>query len=346
MHRKAQQIMTVLVLAMFATSGVLATEPSLEETATSRPMEERLLIMGSGDINGTYYPVVGAICRLINKDQDKHGLRCLVDAGGGSAVNLEGLRKGNLDLAIVQSLAQDQVFKGEGAFKELGAFPELRSLMSLHGETTIVISAKDAPIRTIKDLSGKRVNLGHPGSFQRTMADLVIGAFGWTEKSFSHALEIEPGNLAKAMCDGQLDAAFLTGAQPSQEVDVMVKDCGARILDINGAEIETLLTTHSYLTAQIIPAMLYGNDIESIGVVATLTTTTEMPEDIAYQTVKAVMENFTSLTEMHIALLSLKQEKMASAGLSAPLHDGARRYFEENATLPQDEAQAESKQAQ
>ncbi len=330
MRQKIHYVLASFVVMFFLSAGAMAADAEPTESS----VRERTLVMGSGSISGTYYPVAGAICRLVNKERERHGLRCLVEAGGSSATNLQGLRDGTLDLAIVQSMAQYQAYKGEGAFKEVGAFPGLRALMSLHGEAVILIAAKDAPIKTIEDLPGKRVNLGHPGSFQRTMADLVVGAFGWTEKSFSHALEIEPGELGKALCDGQVDAVFLTGVQPQEEVQSMLKECGARILEVKGKQIDTLLEKHSYLAVQTIPGAQYAgqtDDVATIGVLSTLMTTDKLPENAGYEIIKAVIENFEPLTGMHLVLATLEQENIGKIGLSAPLHEGASRYFKEMA---------------
>ena len=54
---------------------------------------------------------------------------------------------------------------------------------------------------------------------------------------------------------------------------------------------------------------------------------------IAYAITAAVFSNLNKFRNMHPALRYLNPEEMASDSLSAPLHDGAKRYFKENGLL-------------
>ena len=54
-----------------------------------------------------------------------------------------------------------------------------------------------------------------------------------------------------------------------------------------------------------------------------------MDADLVYHTVKAVFENFETFKKLHPAFANLKKEEMITDGLSAPLHEGAMRYYKE-----------------
>ena len=85
-----------------------------------------------------------------------------------------------------------------------------------------------------------------------------------------------------------------------------------------------------------IPGGMYeGNpdDVQTFGVRATFVTSSEVPDEVVYQTVKAVFDNFDRFKRLHPAFANLKPEDMISAGLSAPLHDGAKRYYQEQGWL-------------
>ena len=49
--------------------------------------QQKFVTIGTGGVTGVYYAVGGAICRLVNKDRAKHGLRCSVESTGGSVYN-------------------------------------------------------------------------------------------------------------------------------------------------------------------------------------------------------------------------------------------------------------------
>ncbi|MDG2670834.1 TAXI family TRAP transporter solute-binding subunit, partial [Vibrio parahaemolyticus] len=54
-----------------------------------------------------------------------------------------------------------------------------------------------------------------------------------------------------------------------------------------------------------------------------------VPEEVVYNVVKAVFENFDDFRRLHPAFANLKKEEMVKDGLSAPLHPGALKYYKE-----------------
>jgi TRAP transporter TAXI family solute receptor len=81
-----------------------------------------------------------------------------------------------------------------------------------------------------------------------------------------------------------------------------------------------------------IPAGMYPNNPQpttTYGVMATVVTSAKMPADSVYAVVKAVFDNFDEFKKLHPALANLKEENMIKDGLSAPLHEGAARFYKE-----------------
>ena len=143
-------------------------------TGFSASAEETFVTIGTGGVTGVYYPTGGAICRLVNKSREEHGIRCSVESTGGSIYNINTIRAGELDLGIAQSDWQYHAYKGTSKFKESGPFKELRAVFSVHPEPFTVVARKDANIKTFDDLKGKRVNIGNPGSGQRGTMEVLI----------------------------------------------------------------------------------------------------------------------------------------------------------------------------
>ena len=56
---------------------------------------------------------------------------------------------------------------------------------------------------------------------------------------------------------------------------------------------------------------------------------TATPADVVYQVVKAVFKNFDDFRKLHPAFANLDKAQMAKDGLSAPIHDGAAKYYKE-----------------
>jgi TRAP transporter TAXI family solute receptor len=290
------------------------------------------LTVESGEISGMYYPEAGAICRLLNKDRSRHGLRCVVEPTAGSAANLAALRNGDGQLAIVQSRVLAQAVQGIGVFAK-DPNPELRSLMSLHGEALVVLINASAKIKTAADLKGKRLTLGHPGSFQRLMADSLLAAEGIESRDLASALEMDAQKVSEALCRNEIDAAIFTGLHPIAEVQDAIDDCGATLLSLKDQALEAYLKANPAYFRQTIPADTYiglHEKISSFGMAAVLVTTTTLSAEDGYVVVKSIFDGLSSFKTMHPQLVTLDKKQMARDALVAPLHEGALRYYKEN----------------
>jgi TRAP transporter TAXI family solute receptor len=86
-----------------------------------------------------------------------------------------------------------------------------------------------------------------------------------------------------------------------------------------------------YRTATIPGGMYRGSDADTktFGVGATFVSSTDVPDEAVYAVVKSVFENFDAFRKLHPAFAHLKPEEMIADGLSAPLHDGAAKYYRE-----------------
>src|SRR5271154_1597022 len=83
------------------------------------PAAEKIITIGTAGVTGVYYPAGGAICRLVNRGRKEHGIHCTVESTGGSINNLEAVRKGDLDLGIVQSDLLYHAYSGSEIFADV-----------------------------------------------------------------------------------------------------------------------------------------------------------------------------------------------------------------------------------
>ena len=101
-------------------------------------------------------------------------------------------------------------------------------------------------------------------------------------------------------------------------------------------EHDKLVKEKPYYAAATIPGGLYPGNPEptqTYGVLATFVSSSKVPADTVYAVVKAVFDNFDEFKKLHPALAVLKTEDMIKNGLSAPLHDGAAKYYKEKGWL-------------
>ncbi|RJG42146.1 TAXI family TRAP transporter solute-binding subunit [Motilimonas pumila] len=315
--------------------ALAATGLSLGLSMPSASAQEFISI-GTGGVTGVYYPTGGAICRLVNKGKKEHGIRCSVESTGGSVYNLNTIRAGELDMGVAQSDTQYYSYNGEKQFEKAGAYKDLRSVFSVHAEPFTVVARKDANIKNFADLKGKRVNVGNPGSGQRSTMELVMAAYGWTNKDFSLASELKPAEQSQALCDNKVDAIVYVVGHPNGSIKEATTSCETVLVNVSGAEIDKLVEGKPYYRQVAIPGGMYQGseqDTKTFGVGATFVSSTNTSEKVVYEVVKAVFENFSQFKRLHPAFANLEKEQMVQDSLSAPLHDGAKKYYNEAGLL-------------
>ncbi|EJE8525341.1 TAXI family TRAP transporter solute-binding subunit [Vibrio parahaemolyticus] len=294
--------------------------------------EETFVTIGTGGVTGVYYPTGGAICRLVNKSRAEHGIRCSVESTGGSIYNINTIRAGELDLGIAQSDWQYHAYNGTSQFAENGPFKELRAVFSVHPEPFTVVARQDSNIKTFDDLKGKRVNIGNPGSGQRGTMEVLMKEYGWSYDDFKLVSELKAAEQSKALCDNKIDAMVYTVGHPSGAIKEATTSCDSNIVTVAGPKVDKLIADNSFYRVATVPGGMYrgsDNDVMTFGVGATFVSSTAVPEDVVYNVVKAVFENFDDFRRLHPAFANLKKEEMVKDGLSAPLHPGALKYYKE-----------------
>lgn len=317
-------------MMIYRSAAIAAAMCAMVAAPVPAAFAQDFVTIGTGGVTGGYYPTGGAICRIVNARRDETGLRCTVESTGGSVFNANALKRGDLELAIVQSDFQAAAYEGVDPFE--GAFPEMRSLFSLYGEPAQIMVRADAGIDSFADLVGKRVNVGDPGSGTRAMVDLILPYTGLSIDDFALVSELASAEQASALCDNRIDAAFWAAAMPNGSTQEATATCGVKVLAIDEPWLEEFLAANSSYSRDMVPAGLYpGVDegIPTFGARATVVTRADLSDDAAYEIVKSVFEALDEFKQLHPALANLQPEFMATGALTAPLHPGAEKYYRE-----------------
>ncbi|MGH7265843.1 MAG: TAXI family TRAP transporter solute-binding subunit [Candidatus Rokuibacteriota bacterium] len=297
--------------------------------------QQTFVTIGTGGVTGVYYAVGGAICRLVNKDRKTHGIRCSVESTGGSVYNVNTIRTGELDLGMVQSDVQFNATKGIGPFKD-NPYKELRAVFTVHPEPVTIVARRESGVKRVQDLKGKRFNVGNPGSGTRVLAEQLVAALGWKLSDFSLVSELKADEQSQALCDNKIDAFLYAVGHPAGNIQDATTSCDSVLVSVSGPAVEKLVKEHSYLAEATIPGGMYRgnpNATETYGVLATLVSSTRTSDDVVYRVVKATFDNFNEFKGLHPAFAHLDPARMIKDGVSAPMHEGAVRYYKEKGCL-------------
>ncbi|MGY6772241.1 TAXI family TRAP transporter solute-binding subunit [Gallibacterium sp. ZY190522] len=300
-------------------------------TSASVIAEDKFVTIGTGGQTGVYYVVGQSICQLVNRDTAKTGLKCNAPSTGASVANLNGIANKQLDMGIAQSDWQYHAYNGTSSF-EGKKNEKLRAVFSIHPEPFTVMARDDSGIKSFDDLKGKRVNVGDPGSGTRATMNVILKAKGWDDSVFKVASELKPAEMASVMCDNNLDAITYNVGHPNGALKEAAASCNAHLVPVTGPAIDKLVADNPYYAKAVIPGGLYkGSDqpVDTFGVYATLVSSTDVSPEVVYDVVKAVFDNFDRFKRLHPAFANLKEQDMIKNALSAPLHEGAVKYYKE-----------------
>ena len=311
--------------------GGVVTAATIAFGGTAAFAQQQFISIGTGGVTGVYYPTGGAICRLVNRDRKEHGIRCAVESTGGSVYNINTIKAGELEFGVAQSDWQHHAYNGTSKFSD-NPFPGVRAMFSVHPEPFTLLVRADSGITSFEGLKGKRVNVGNPGSGQRATMEVVMEAFGMGMGDFALATEYKGSEMAKQICDDNIDAMIYTIGHPAAAIKEATTTCDVQLVSVTGAPIDQLVADNPFYRVATIPGGMYaGNDQETttFGVGATFVTSADVSDDVAYIVAKSVMSNLDDFRGLHPAFANLDAQQMINDGLSAPLHPGAVKAYKE-----------------
>ena len=318
---KKVALMAIVIALAFA----FTTVPADVQAKTT------FVTIGTGGITGVYYPTGGAIAKMVNAKRKEYGIRATVESTGGSVFNVNAVMSGDLEFGVVQSDRQYQAIKG---MAEWDGKPQkdLRAVFSIHPESVTLCATVDSGIKDIKDLKGKRVNIGNPGSGQRQNSIDALEANGLNWEKDINAEQVKAAEAPGLLQDGRLDAFFYTVGHPSGAFKEATAGA-TKVRFVSISNVDSLLKKYPYYAKSFVPVDQYpgaqnDKDVPTFGVKATLVTSAKVPADVVYAITKEVFDNFDQFKKLHPAYAVLTKEGMLE-GLSAPIHEGAMKYFKE-----------------
>jgi TRAP transporter TAXI family solute receptor len=309
----------------------------------------RFFRIGTGAPSGTYFPLGGEMANALSNPPGSRdcakggacgvpGVIAVAQASQGSVENVDAVAKGQLESALCQADVANWAYVGSNAFAKQGAQPGLRALANLYSESLHIVVRADGPIRTLKDLKGKRISLGEPESGTLADARLILAGAGLAEKDLK-ASYIKLAPAAAGLADGSMDGFFQIAGWPVPAIADLAQNTAIRLLPIPPDLADRVRKKWSYLAADRIPAGSYtgvDEDVDTLGIGAEWITTDKIETDFAYQLVKALWHE-TSQKLIENGHPIGKRIKLAKAidGLAIPLHPGAEQFYREAGLLVQ-----------
>jgi TRAP transporter TAXI family solute receptor len=239
-----------LILVAIVVS-LIAVSPDFAFAQDARQPQQSLITVGECGSLGVTCLAGGTICRLLGKGRNEHNIRCYVEPAGDSAFNVKAVRSGDLNFGVVQSDFQYCAYNGLEQFKDAGPDPDLRVLFTLHSQALTLVARNDADIDTFDDLPGKRLYIYDPSN--RNLWELLMKQYGWTPETFKLAVDLEPAEMARALCADKIDAFIYLIGNPAYSITEASTTCDSHVVPVTGPKVEAFINKHPYYPIAVIP---------------------------------------------------------------------------------------------
>ncbi len=285
------------------------------------------MMFGTGGTAGTYYAYGGVVAQYLTKFADA---KVTAVSTGGSKVNIQSIQDGDFQLGFTQSDVMAYAWDGVKSFEADGPTHDFRVMGGLYDETVQLFTMSD-DINSVYDLKGKSVSIGAAGSgvyFNAmdvlTAADITLDDIKPQYQSFEDSKE--------AMKDGKIQAAFIVAGAPTSAITELATTNGVKLINIDGELRDKILRDCAYYSPLQIPADTYpgqGDPVETITVKATLIVSEKLDDETVYKMMSAIFDHKEDIAIENAKGAELNLEN-AVAGMAAPFHKGAARYYKEH----------------
>lgn len=304
--------------------------------ATGALAQQRMFFgIATGGTGGTYYPLGGMLAQLISNKAvvDGKKISATAEAAGASVGNAKLLGNKEIESAFVAADILDAAYNGTNQFA--GApLKNLRALGALYPETVQLITRADFNINSVRDLKGKSVSSGSPGSGQYQLLTDLLKVHGMSRSDIKEDLSSFTQAVDKIK-DGNLHATLITAGVPTAAVTDFAQSHALKVIPLSGPEIAELLKQQPYYVRVPLPANTYKGQtaaVDTLAVMAVWATHDAVPENVAYEVTKALYENTAIMGQVHVQGKNISLNTATAVG-TAPLHPGAARYFKEKGVL-------------
>ena len=304
---------------------------------TSALADQRIIRIGTGGGNGTYFPIGSLIAESMTRDaggslleQESSDLIVLPQRSSGSVANVTDINDGLLESGLAQADVVHRAYHGLGPFAQTGPITSIRALATLYFESLHLVAHIDSGIEGVADLVGKRVSVDEIGSGTELDVRPIMDAFDISNDELKMVF-LKPADSIDRLKQGQLDAFFIIAGYPVTGVAELIKAGTARLVPIAGPVIDRLLKDHPFLTTDQIPANTYSSSsaVKTLAVAAQWIISADVDEALVFAMTERLWSDDTKtrLTEGHSKGSDIRISS-ALKGIGIPLHAGAFRYYE------------------
>ncbi len=299
------------------------TSPTPSPTPPPAPYELKIFTGGTG---GVYYPLGTKLADMLNKYSGGR-IKATASTSGASVANARALAQGDANLIFIQNDIAFYAYKGIYMF-EGSRVEVIRGVAVLYPEIIQIVVRADSGIKSLKDLEGKIVAVGAPGSGTAVEAEIILRAAGLWDKITPQYLDFR--QAAESLKLGTVHAAFIVAGIPTAAVQELAATTPVNLVSIP-QDLHSKLVAQGYrfFIPVTVPKGTYPGmteDVQTLAVLAMLAVRADVPDDVVYTILDIMFTYIGELRAAHARAEAISLEK-ALEGMPIPLHPGAIKYY-------------------
>lgn len=312
--------MRLFNLAALASAALIAAAPAVAQDRDGWPAS---MTIGTASQGGTYFVYGNGLASFIGEEL---GINASGEVTGGPVQNATLVQMGDHAVGLVTMGPAYEAWTGVSELAPGLEHSDLRALFPMYMTPFQVIALADSGITSVSDLEGRRVSFGPAGGTSGTYWPRFFETLGISATVSNAGASDAVGQLK----DGLIDAFAFAAGVPISAFSQIAAENPVNIFGFTDEQRDKILEAMPEVSAFDIPADLYP-DTPAHGTVAMwnfATASVEMPESLAYEITKLVMENNEAMVQIHAAAAETLPENVGQNSF-LPYHPGAVRYFDE-----------------
>ena len=288
-------------------------------------------ILGGSSV-GSWRDAVTLISELLSRDAP--GLM-VTPASGGGGQNLEDLDRGLGTYALTTASSLYDAHEGRAPFQR--RHDGLRAVMNLADVQLFIIVRQEITGSLPEALARLRVSPGEQGFSAAQLYDQILaglaGGPGRRPTRRGETLYFDYPEGRRQFVAGNVDALFWLSSPSNAAVQALAETPGTSLGFLDEAMIERLTESNPGYRSGRIARSRYPNwlteDKTTLVVPTVLACRADTPDDEVYAVARSIYHHRAALTQTSSSTYGRVDAQFAINGLTAPLHSGAARFFEE-----------------
>lgn len=325
--KKNLNLKKILLLTLFS-SFLIACGDDQNTSKNDNPdkLDTRFVTIATGGSSGPYSILGTTLGQIYTKT---YNVNSKAQSTAASIQNVNMLNQGKAEIAFVMSDVLSQAISGEGSFSNPAE--NIAQIAVLYPNYVQIVTSKKSGIKTMDDLRGKRISVGDLNSGAEMNSRTLLNGHNITYDDLKVDF-LAYSEAVDALRGGRIDAAILTSGLPNASIMELEQGFDLQLVEIRKEMVDEITKNQDYFLSGEIPANTYGNSsaVPTAVIVNALVVRKDLSDSDVYKLTKTFFENLHVLINSHQAAKDISFEN-AQNGLIAPLHPGAKKYYDEQA---------------